>query len=29
VEAIEGEQLRGSAHRPAAIFRLKQTAGAA
>jgi len=24
VEAIEGEQLRGSAHRPSAIFRLKQ-----
>jgi 8-oxo-dGTP diphosphatase len=27
VEAIEGEQLRGSAHRPSAIFRLKQTKG--
>ena len=26
VEAIEGEQLRGSAHRPSAIFRLKRSA---
>lgn len=29
VEAIEGEQLRGSAHRPSAIFRLKQARGSA
>jgi ADP-ribose pyrophosphatase YjhB (NUDIX family) len=29
VEAIEGEQLRGGAHRPAAIFRLKPIRGSA